>query len=90
MLTITAVRKGRTWWGRPTFSVIINDPTGTIAFHDYSRREAESLVWTLGPIVGGRPVGALADILADILAKELLLIEPTQGQEWTARLSKRF
>jgi len=86
MLTVTATRNGRTWWGRSTYSVTINDPTGTITFHGYNRREAVAMVRTLGPIVGGRPVGALADILA----KELLLIEPTQGQEWTARLSKRF
>lgn len=83
MLTVTAVRKGRTWWGlRSAYSVIINDPTGTITFHGFLRRDAKVLVRTLGPLVAGRPVGALADILA----KEMLLIEPTEGQQWTARL----
>jgi len=51
MLTVTATRNGRTWWGRSTYSVTINDPTGTITFHGYNRHwgrssaDAQSAPW---------------------------------------------
>lgn len=82
MAAVAVVRDPRTWYGRPTHSVVITDPTGKIAFHGYTRRGASRLAPVLVALVGDRPVGALADILARVLA----LREPARGEEWTARL----
>jgi hypothetical protein len=82
MAAVTVNRTGRTWYGRPTYSVTLADPTGKISFHGCGHTEAERLALVLAPIVGARPVGALADILA----REVLLHEPTIGEEWTAPL----
>jgi hypothetical protein len=79
---ITVEPGARTWYGRRTFIVHISDETGNIRLHGYARREAEALARALAPIIGNRPIGALADLMA----RELLLHEPRLGQEWSMKL----
>jgi hypothetical protein len=79
---ITVEAGGRNWYGRRTFVVHISDKTGHIRFHGFTRREAEILARGLTPIIGNRPIGALADLMA----RELLLHEPRVGQEWSLKL----
>ena len=80
--TITVKRSGRRWLILPAYSVEIVDPTGKITFSGYAHVEALALAATLRPMIGNRPVGPIADILA----KELTLREPTPGEKWTVRL----
>jgi len=71
----------RTWYGRRTFIVHISDETGNIRFHGYARKEAEAMARGLAPIIGNRPIGPLANLMA----RELLLHEPRPGQEWSLK-----
>jgi hypothetical protein len=79
MPTVTVKRSGRRWLILPAYSVSIVDPTGAITFSGYSRVEAIALAITLRPMMGNRPVGPLAQIMA----KELTLREPKPGEKWT-------
>lgn len=82
MATVTTRPQGRTWYGRRAYSVVVSDPTGTLTFHGYrARKHADLLGSALRVIIGNRPVGALTVLLG----RELLLIEPSIGQEWTKR-----
>lgn len=78
MATATVTRTGRTWYGRPTYSVEISDSTGKITFHGDTRKSAELLAKAMPLIVANRPVGPLSQIIA----RELLHIESSPGQEW--------
>ncbi len=82
MPTTTVTRTGRTWYGRPTYSITIEDRTGKIAFHGYFRKEASALGAAVGALIGDRPVGPVAEIMA----REIARLEPTPGKEWTVRL----
>lgn len=79
MLTVTVERRGRTWYGRPTFSVTIEDPTGKIGLHGYSRKDADGLAATLRTLIGDQPVGPIARLFAS----HFLGYTPEPGEEWT-------
>jgi len=81
MPTITVIRRGRTWYGRPTYSVIVEDPTGRIGWHGFSRRDAVGMARTFGPIMSGRPVGEIALMLAQIMAADTSIPD----SEWTVK-----
>jgi hypothetical protein len=78
MATITVTRTGRRWVILPSYSVIIQDSTGKIGFHGNGRKGARLLAAALRPIVGNRPVGPMATIIAE----ELLTYTPGAGEEW--------
>lgn len=78
MATVTVIRNGRRWLVLPSYSVIIEDPTGKIGFHGNGARGARLLASALRPIVGNRPVGAMARIIAE----ELLTYTPGADEEW--------
>lgn len=80
MFTIEA--GARTWYGRRTWSVCTEDETGRIMFHGYTRRGAECRSRALTAAVGNRPVGPIANLMA-----QELLHEPRAGKKWTAKLS---
>lgn len=75
--TITTPRTGRTWYGRPTYAIRFEDPTGHITFHGYSARAAAKAARILTPIVGTRPIGALADEVARVMG-----LNPEVNKEW--------
>lgn len=78
---ITAARTGRTWYGRPVYAVTLTDSTGQLIFNGFTRRDATMLTTIFAPLVGNRPIGAIANIIATQVIPE----GPRPGRPWNIR-----